>query len=88
LKCAIRSARPIVPPFTLLVTAVTVASSAPLSQIDQRPFELKKNAAEARGYLVATTSVGKYFLNVPNKHFSETNYLLFLFSFLRTQQPL
>ena len=44
------------PPFTLFVTAVTVASSAPLSQIAQRPFELKKKAAEANGYLVATKS--------------------------------
>ena len=45
-----------VPPFTLLVTAVTVASSAPLSQIDHNLLESKKNAAEANGYLVATKS--------------------------------
>ena len=56
MKCLIRSDNPIVPPFTLLVTAVTVASSAPLSQIDQSLFESKKNAAEAKGYLVATKS--------------------------------
>ena len=42
------------PPFTRFVTAVTVASSAPLSHIDQSLFESKKNAAEASGYLVAT----------------------------------
>ena len=45
-----------VPPLTLLVTAVTVATSDPLSQIDQRLLLLKKNAADARGYLVATRS--------------------------------
>ena len=56
MKCLILSSNPIVPPFTLFVTAVTVAVSAPLSQIAQRPFELKKNAAEAKGYLVATKS--------------------------------
>ena len=56
MKCLIRSANPIVPPLTLLVTAVTVASSDPLSQMLQREFELKKNAAEAKGYLVATKS--------------------------------
>ena len=51
-----RSGRPIVPPFTRFVTDVTVASSAPLSQISQSLFELKKNAAEAKGYFVATKS--------------------------------
>ena len=45
-----------VPPLTLLVTAVTVASSAPLSQIDQSLFESKKKAADANGYFVATRS--------------------------------
>ena len=39
-----------------MVTAVTVATSAPLSQIAQRLFELKKNAAEANGYLVEIRS--------------------------------
>ena len=39
MKCFILSVNPIVPPFTLLVTAVTVASSAPLSQIDHNLFE-------------------------------------------------
>jgi len=52
----IRSGKPIVPPFTLFVTAVTVASSVPLSQIDHNLFESKKNAADAKGYLVATKS--------------------------------
>ena len=47
---------PIVPPLTLFVTAVTVASSAPLSQIAHNLFESKKNAAEAKGYFVATKS--------------------------------
>jgi len=56
LKCLILSGNPIVPPLTLLVTAVTVALSAPLSQIDQSLFESKKNAAEANGYFVATKS--------------------------------
>jgi hypothetical protein len=40
----------------LLVTAVTVASSAPLSQMDQSPLLLKKNAADINGYFVATRS--------------------------------
>jgi hypothetical protein len=52
----IRSGKPIVPPLTRLVTAVTVASSAPLSHIDHNLFESKKNAADANGYLVATKS--------------------------------
>ena len=52
----IRSSKPIVPPFTLFVTAVTVAVSAPLSQIDHNLFESKKKAADANGYLVATKS--------------------------------
>jgi hypothetical protein len=51
-----RSDNPIVPPFTLFVTEVTVASSNPLSQIDQSLLESKKKAAEAKGYLVATKS--------------------------------
>ena len=51
-----RSDSPIVPPFTLFVTEVTVASSAPLSQIDQSLLESKKKAAEAKGYLVDTKS--------------------------------
>jgi hypothetical protein len=51
-----RSAKPIVPPLTRFVTAVTVASSAPLSHIVHSLFELKKNAAELNGYFVATRS--------------------------------
>jgi hypothetical protein len=39
-----------------LVTAVTVALSAPLSQIAHSLLLLKKNAAEANGYFVATKS--------------------------------
>ena len=48
-----RSSKPIVPPFTLFVTAVTVAVSAPLSQIDQSLFESKKKAADAKNDLQA-----------------------------------
>ena len=47
------SARGWVPAF---VTLVTVASSAPRSQMAQMLFELKKNAADASGYFVATKS--------------------------------
>ena len=56
MKCLIRSANPIVPPFTLLVTAVTVASSAPLEAISFSLFLEKNQAAESKGYLVATRS--------------------------------
>ncbi len=43
-----------VPPLTLFVTAVTVASSAPLSEIAFNPFLLKNQPADANAYLVAT----------------------------------
>ncbi len=45
-----------VPPLTLFVTAVTVASSAPLSAIAFNPFFEKNQAADANGYLVETKS--------------------------------
>ena len=38
------------------VTAVTVASSAPLSAIAFKPFLLKNQPAEAKAYLLATKS--------------------------------
>jgi hypothetical protein len=52
----ILSANPIVPPFTLFVTEVTVAESAPLSAIEFKPFFEKNQAADANGYFVATKS--------------------------------
>jgi hypothetical protein len=51
-----RSANPIVPPLTLLVTAVTVASSAPLSAISFILLVENNHAADAKGYFVATKS--------------------------------
>ena len=51
-----RSGNPIVPPLTLLVIAVTLASSAPLSA---KAFKLlldQNHAAESNGYFVATKS--------------------------------
>ena len=51
-----RAFNPITPPFILLVNFVMVLSSAPSSQIDQSLLVLKKNAADANGYFVATKS--------------------------------
>jgi len=52
----IRSANPITPPFTLLVTEVTAASVAPVSASLCKPFLWKNQAADNSGYCVATKS--------------------------------
>ena len=51
-----RSAKPIVPPLTFFVTAVIIVSVDPLSHTFQILFTSKKNAADIKGYLVATNS--------------------------------